>query len=108
MKFSSPYWFLLSILIIVLVFSIISGSQIRKEGFREGAATKKISNAVTNNPKSKNAGKPDRPPTRKNASKPLAGKMPIPSAGKIPTPPTRKNSPKSSKDKMTNNEDFIE
>ena len=33
MKFSSPYMFLLTILIVVLVFSIISGSQSQKESF---------------------------------------------------------------------------
>ena len=78
MKFSRPYWFLLTILIVVLTFSVISGSQIRKEGFREGVTTKPPTRPMSN----------DKLPTRPMADAKLPTR-PMANA-KLPTRPMYK------------------
>ena len=60
MKFSKPHFFLLSILVIVLIFSIMSGVSISKtEGFKKGSLSNQPQKKIlkNNNKISKNNNK---------------------------------------------------
>ena len=88
MKFSRPYWFLLTILIVVLTFSVISGSQIRKEGFREGVANNSMNKLVVK-PQTKPYDKPQTKPYDKPQTKPYDKPQTKPYDKPQTKPPTR-------------------